>query len=476
LRDKARLTSIVALIFALGLVKAGIYRYKMWSDQSRSVFVNETADHYYDKSFKTSIRLAEKRSHVENALILLKESPPGQTIETAAVALFEKNHIGRRTGGKGLLFLYLEKEKQLKIEVSYALEGVFTDALCHRLEDGARTYMLSNQKREFITELIITMNIYYFQQSNGMKGEVLEFPYSPGTFGMTELLSGGGGVVGHGYASTMEQIDKETVKLPPTLARDYQPSGNAEETVDRYLASLKAGIGDRSLPLLTEGSRFFRAEVPKNAGQQQRVFDYFEKAKPYRIWTKGTAAVAVFKPGVPALPIVLRKDDKGRWLVDEAKSWAYFHLFEDDMDPRPKYDDYPFVDAWKEFHHPLAGRFIYYGKIKTPPMLDYPYSLVSKINALEDRIRNNPKDSNAYFELGDLLYFETYWLKGAMPLYEKGLELAPERVDYRWRLVDLYLNDTDIEKFIAELKTIKEMRPQDRDAKYYYDFYKKAYE
>ena len=50
--------------------------------------------------------------------------------------------------------------------MSYDLEHVFPDALCRRLEEGARTFMLSGSpfaRRDFIVELNVTMKLHYKQ-------------------------------------------------------------------------------------------------------------------------------------------------------------------------------------------------------------------------------------------------------------------------------------------------------------------------
>jgi hypothetical protein len=47
--------------------------------------------------------------------------------------------------------------------------------------------------------------------------------------------------------------------------------------------------------------------------------------------------------------------------------------------------------------------------------------------------------------MAELLHFEMYWLEAAAPLYEKFLELEPEHHEIRWRLIDIYLNTTDVD-------------------------------
>ena len=52
----------------------------------------------------------------------------GESIEQAAVQLYQKWGIGKKGEDKGVLLLVAPKERKLRIEVGYGLEGVITDA------------------------------------------------------------------------------------------------------------------------------------------------------------------------------------------------------------------------------------------------------------------------------------------------------------------------------------------------------------
>lgn len=61
----------------------------------------------------------------------------GETIEQASVQLFKKWGIGKKGEDKGLLFLIAPKERRLRIEVGYGLEGIITDATAGAIRDQA---------------------------------------------------------------------------------------------------------------------------------------------------------------------------------------------------------------------------------------------------------------------------------------------------------------------------------------------------
>ena len=134
----------------------------------------------------------------------------------------------------------------------------------------------------------------------------------------------------------------------------------------RYLESLAAGIGDPRLPLLTEGSRIFRAVVPRNGEQQQRIHEFFVSAGASRFVFARDLGLAVAGPGKSNLPIVLRRGADRLWYVDEAKAWTYFHRFEDDTDFFVKYADNPFFASLRPLDLPHMAAAIYGNHVHTP--------------------------------------------------------------------------------------------------------------
>jgi TPM domain len=437
----------------------------------RYIFINETQHHEHDLAFKMSLKLAEKRSRVENALVFLQRLPPGATIEQLAVDLFDRWQIGRSRAGKGILYVYSEAENLFKIEVSYELEGVFPDVLCRRLEEAAQTYMLSEVPQDFISELLITMNLKAAGESTGTDELSSRPPWLTQGF-----LSGGAGVTSKVYSRTLEDYAAAVRRLPTASVKGFQPSPDPSQTVQRYLESLDRGLGDPHMPLLTSGSQIFRALVPRNAAQQHRVFSYFQKALPYQVFTAGGLGLVVFQPGVPNLPIVLRQGQDGLWYVDEPKSWTYFHRYEDGIDFFPKFDDLPLLGALRQTRQPNADHPIYKRRVRTPEVPPYPVSLEKTVAQLEQRIRNDPTDAQLYATLGDVYFFEMNWLSRTLDAYQTAARLAPDRLEYRWRLVDLYLNTSQAEKFVEELRFLAHRLPNDAEAQRWYKFYKHAYD
>jgi hypothetical protein len=454
-----------AILLALGAIFVG-YRSHAPA-RPRYVMINDTDQHDFDLAFRMSLKLAEGKSGIENALVLMKSLPPSKSIEEAAADIFQGMGIGARRNGRGILYLYSAKENLLKIEVSYALEGEIPDAYCHRLEEAAKTYMLSEVPQDFISELIITTNL------RGMGTKELGGSVAPRWLS-GEFLSGGAGALAQGYRRTLADYQGAIRRMPGADFLKFAPSPDAEESLRRYLASLAAGIGDPRLPLLTEGSSIFRMIVPRNEEQLLRIHESFESAGVSRMLYAGGLALAVAGAGKSNLPIVLRRGSDSLWYVDEAKAWTYFHRFEDNVDFFVKYADNPFLAALRSAHVPNMQSAIY-TRVRTPTAPAYPFALSDAVQSGERKILATPALAANYAELADLYLFEMNWQTRALELYEKASALAEELL-YRWRLVDLYLNTSRAEKMLAEFKFLAERLPADTRTQEWYRSYEKAYD
>jgi tetratricopeptide (TPR) repeat protein len=105
----------------------------------------------------------------------------------------------------------------------------------------------------------------------------------------------------------------------------------------------------------------------------------------------------------------------------------------------------------------------------TPPALHrLPFDLRSQLQRAENEIAQHPEGAAAYLQAAELLHFEMYWLEAAAPLYEKFVELQPNRDDIRWRLIDVYLNTTDIDGQERQYLKLLERNPHDPLAHHLY--------
>lgn len=445
------------------------------------VFVNETADHRYDRSMLASIGIFQRATGIQLGLVLKQQLPARTSIEAHAAELFQKAGLGRASGANAVLLLWAQAERQFKIEVSYGLEAVFPDLLCQQLEEAARSYMLSPTpyaRRDFLTELMVTMREHYLQSRQAAAQREISIPQFDGAYALSSYLSGGAGFVGRDYAGALDKARALQAPLPAGVAQKFAPQKSAEQALRLYLLSLEEGAGFSGLPLLTEGSRYFRMEKPHTAAYSRRVAAYYQKALPYTLWEQGELAVARFQPGQPVLPVFLRKDAQGLWRVDEAKGPAYFQLPEQGGAAVAKYAGFPYAKAWlagNEAGGPHAGFNPLFADRSASPALLGPAGLRDHVAALEQRVAANPESFADVLSLAEVLHFEMYWLEAAGALYERALVLKPERNDIRWRLLDVYINTSDVDAQEGIHKALASQSPDDALARHYYNWFKQVY-
>jgi hypothetical protein len=469
--------AIAALVVAAAVAAGAWHLRPADGFQPRKVvFVNETRDHKHDRALRASARFFQERTGVNLGIVFQEKLPPLTTIEMRADELFAKLGLGRKSDGKALLFLWSEAERLFKIEVSYDLEGVFPDALCKRLEEGARTFMLSRSRyarRDFIVELNVTMTLHYLEYQRTGRIAEIAVPVAGHSY-VGGHLAGGAGMVGRGYASTLEQVQEELKPLGATLEREMQPGATPEEVLQRYLRSLELGIGVPNVPLLTEASRYFRMDKPHAPGYLQRIHAYLRKAMPYRIVLHDDLAVVSFQPKQPVLPIFLRRDEKGLWRVDEPKVWATLHLFQDGSS-RLKYSGAAYAFGIAPAEGEYSARSLFFDKATPPPLVPMPTELKERMKRAEARIQANPASADAWVALADLLHFEMFWIQSTESVYERILTLDPYRPEIRWRLIDIHQMTSDVEAENAQWCEILHRDPDDSLARHYYKWFRKQY-
>jgi uncharacterized protein len=74
----------------------------------------------------------DERASIELVVVTVPDLE-GRTVEDYTVELAKKWKIGKREKNNGVLFFVAPKEKKVRIEVGYGLEGALTDALSRRI-------------------------------------------------------------------------------------------------------------------------------------------------------------------------------------------------------------------------------------------------------------------------------------------------------------------------------------------------------
>jgi len=100
--------------------------------------------HHYEENIGRFLRRMSQRVQIEAVIVTLPQLPAGTYLEEVAVKLVDRWRIGGDKDGRGLLLLLVEDDKQVKLEVTYELEDVFTDAFTADIQDlQLRPYYLT---------------------------------------------------------------------------------------------------------------------------------------------------------------------------------------------------------------------------------------------------------------------------------------------------------------------------------------------
>lgn len=322
------------------------------------------------------------------ALIVSLPSLEGRiTIQQAAAELLSNWEIGRNYGSRGILLLLTDNEKQVKLEVSYELEDVFTDAFCGYIEDlQLRPYFLSRQLGIGMLAVMeeIENRAHIKHQASYAETYIQDLDRS--------LLSGGAGA-----KRDLGKFEKEEIK---DNASKYPAGITPDEAWQTLIQSWRDKARDPNLDVYTEITKLTYRDYQNlpDSRYDEDVRTY--SRKPYEVIQNGSYAVIFFgnKQGWENSPFLFCREDKG-WKFDLVHQRKYVR-----MGSNPSWGiergDYPYIDL-------LAG-CPYYGGQDIPLEGDDIYKIVNdkaiaeKIRSLEKEYENNPNNFNTVMELGSL--------------------------------------------------------------------------
>ncbi len=100
-----------------------------------------------------------------------------------------------------------------------------------------------------------------------------------------------------------------------------------------------------------------------------------------------------------------------------------------------------------------------------PPPGPSPAEVASKINALKEIVKKDPKNLSAWVELGNL-YFDSNQPQEAIKAYTEYLKIKPDSADVRTDLGIMYRNVGEIDKAIEEFKKAAQLDPKHVNSRY----------
>lgn len=231
-------------------------------------------------------------------------------LDREAVKQFEKRRIGARTkGARGVLLLVDPNGREVRMEIGYDLEGIFTDALVGYVEQNQMAPFFAAGRVgagiEATVELLVGKAMGTMEEDDFLPRD---------NAGHLQNLSGGGGArsqigIGDGIPA------KPKLDNPSAFAAQPSP----ELALQAYLRVLRGAVKDPELGLYTLETRdFFRTWLVTDAQQHNELRNLESHLGQGQVLQRDGLAVMRFPVSVRSMPpYFLRKGDEG-WMLDFA--------------------------------------------------------------------------------------------------------------------------------------------------------------
>jgi len=270
----------------------------------------ENVDEYSNNYLKG----IKDRYGIEAIIVSIPSLNNIRTVEDAAVEILNNWKIGKDYNGRGILLLMADKEKEVKLEVSYELEDVFTDVFCGYVEDKQlRPYFLGGQLG---TGLLAVMEEIENRAQIKHQGK-----YTVNYISQLDdtLFSGGAGA-----KRKLLEFEKETVK---TVGYLFPAGKTPSQTWETLKNSWRKKARDPNLGVYTEITRLAYRDYQNlpDSRYNENVKTYGKK--PYEVIQNNNYAVIFFgnKKGWGNSPFLFCKTSDG-WQFDIVHQRKYIRM------------------------------------------------------------------------------------------------------------------------------------------------------
>jgi tetratricopeptide (TPR) repeat protein len=457
LKKSIIVSSVVILILilvvycdsALGSKNTSSQSYITQKPVKNHVYIYDKANILGDIKESTGryLEIFKKDYAVEAVIVTIPVLPSTHTIESLAVELFSNWRIGKNTGGRGILLLLADKEKLIKIEVSYELEDVFTDIFCGYIEDKQlRAYFLNNQ-----LEIGLVAVLEEIEQRAQLKHRER---YSLTDINQLdqELLSGGAG-------AKRQLSDYQEEKIS-RIGQDYPAGRTPDEAWQTLIRSWEHKVRDPNLGVYTEITRLAYRDFKNlpDSRYEEDVLTY--KNKPYEIIQNDTHAVIFFgkKKGWENAPFLFCRKNDG-WQFNIVHQRKYIRMGKNphwgvERSSHPYGDLLARCPYWMNQDIPLEGDDIY--------RIEDDHRLAQEIIKLESAYEEDPDDFRTVIQLGKLYTITSLSPKKRIAFLKKARQINPGNPEPYKYLGIVHLDAFyQFESAIKEMSAYVEQRPDD---------------
>ena len=404
---------------------------------------------HYEEGAQRFLRGMRERFHIEAVIVTLPEVPEDTYIEQLAVDVVNGWRIGGELDGRGVLLLLVENGKQVKLEVTYELEDVFTDAFTRYVEDlQLGPYYLAD---DIGTGLVAVMEELERRAQIKHQGR-----YQPGTIARLDeaLLSGGAGA-----RRDLARYDRDR-ELPPPLAEQPGEGARSPEQAWKVMLAKWAGKGaDLDVDVYTEMTKLAMGDPDRPGPRTRRSVGQWANAN-YQIRQDSDHAVIWFGniKGWNNAPFLFCRTPSG-WKFDIGHQRRLVV-----MGPSPDWmieiGDYPYVELLRDA--PQSN-----GKDLPLPYEDR-YSckrdadLARQLRELERARKQSPDDVDTLMALARLNVITGRRPTHVHPLLSRLKKLAPDRPEvYKYAAIYNVNSFFQYETALANMQAYVTLRASD---------------
>jgi tetratricopeptide (TPR) repeat protein len=357
------------------------------------------------------------RYGIEILIVALPSLENRYTVSDAAAILFTNWEIGKTCDGRGILLLFVEDQKRVKLEISYDLEDVFTDAFTGHIQD------VQLQPRYIAGQLDVGF-IAVMEALESRAQVKYGGNYTPRTVAALDLayLSQGAGSEQNLEVYHRRLADRPSV-ANGTVNHNY-PAGETPEAAWRTLIRRwQDRVKDPNLGVYTAVTRLaYRDFINRPDASLEKEYATY-RSKQYTIRQSGDYAVVDFgkKKGWENAPFLLCHTVDG-WQFDIVHQRRFVR-----MGKAPhwgvEFSEHPYMRLLMETFHfrgqdiPLEGDDRY--------TIEMDGEIARRIVAAESRVAEEPDNPDALLELGRL-YTTTAMGAKAIPILQKVLSMNPD--------------------------------------------------
>lgn len=381
----------------------------------------DQTNHVYDEvglmkdvmeSTNKQLASIQNRYGIEILIVALPGLPSNISVNEAAAQLFSNWYIGSNNQGRGLLVLLVDDVKEVKVEVGFELEDVFTDLFTGHIEDEQLQHYFNADSLE--TGLIAMLEEIESRAQVKYNGH---YSFSDISLMDHQFLSQGGG------ARQELETNQSRVDFSGSINQDYPAGSTPDDAWQTMIRAWQNKVRDPYLGVYTAVGRLaYRDYATVSDSYLEKQYNTYA-GKSYRIFKNGRFAVVSFgnKEGWDNSPFLLCETSEG-WQFDLVHQRRFIR-----MGQAPhwgvEFSEHPHMAL-------LMDSFQFQGQ--DIPMeglehytIDGDTALANRILAAENSHKINPDNFETVYELGRLYTLAAMSRKG-INLLSRAVQLAPD--------------------------------------------------